>query len=555
MIILKVIKMEEKDNKDNTNTPYKQETKQVSFLNVPIDVWQVIGGYLESDDLFSMAATCKRAYKAFSRPILRKRISFPLAEPHRLTMDQRETVKAMESVNFPVKFLSADVGAGKSVTSLAYGLRNNFSRIYIVCPPNLIQMWWDTVIKFFKMDPLVFHSTNKKYKRRAILDNYENKIIITSYLLFGTFPLIDSKNSLLIVDEAHHKVEYSDNFKEKLGLSATAYSKKNVSRGLRDMCEKAGVKPEQILFRMENNVIANKLPPYEVIEPYKFKASEEVQVAVKERLKFTSEGQYDLRFVTSLTECLTHPFAADPLCLITDFKVGKKKFNLLTRFEYEILEGKFGEMMGLQEPKYENYKFNKNGLFSYELYQQYLDDKNIFRHTVEKTMKEQAEEYYQTEKRKCIKYYQLLAILQNVQKRGEKAIVIDNSVTWLPVLYRFLKDKEIESYLFTTHYDVTSRQNQLKKFKENKNAVALISSFGMLGEGHNITEANHVIFLSPTTDINKYHQAIGRAHRYPQNKTVYVYHLFVSKLEEAIYEHAHDYQSLDGRDLKSLLSQ
>lgn len=524
------------------------------ILDIPIDVWQVIGGFLESDDLFAMAATCKRAYKAFSRPILRKKISFPLKEPYRLTMDQREAIKAMESVNFPVKLLSSSVGSGKSISSIAYGLRNNFTRIYIVTPPNLIQMWWDTVVKFFDLEPAVFHSTNKKYHRNASKQQYDNKIIITSYLLFKTITLLDNEDSLLIVDEAHHTFEHENRkFKERIGLSATAYNKKEISRGLKDMCDQYGVKPEEIIFRMENTVIAKKLPPYETVPPYLFKAPKELQNVVKTHFNYTKEGAYDLRHLNTITEYLTHVYSNDPMCLISHFKVGKKKFNVGDWRNYETLRYNISKFLGLTEHELvipQHLSIDEQ----IEIIRKHDSISSENRRIVTEYIKEETENYYNAEKRKCIKYYQLLAILENVKRRGEKAIVIDNSVKWAPVVYRFLMEKDIETYLFSTDYDVTSRQNQLKKFKEKDTAVALLSSFGMLGEGHNITEANHVIFLSPNMDINKYHQAIGRAHRYPQTKTVYVYHLFVSKLEEAIYEHAHDYRRLEGRNLEDLLS-
>jgi len=76
----------------------------------------------------------------------------------------------------------------------------------------------------------------------------------------------------------------------------------------------------------------------------------------------------------------------------------------------------------------------------------------------------------------------------------------------------------------------------------------------MLGEGHNVTEANHVIFLTTMLDKNKYHQAIGRCWRYPQNKKVYVYNLFNSELDEKIYDSAFDKCDLAYIDLEESLN-
>ena len=99
-------------------------------------------------------------------------------------------------------------------------------------------------------------------------------------------------------------------------------------------------------------------------------------------------------------------------------------------------------------------------------------------------------------------------------------------------------DRGVVCYMFSTHYDVAGRQRQLEKFKNDDEAVVLLSSIAMLGEGHNVTEANHVIFLSTFLENNKYYQAIGRCHRYPQNKPVYVHYLFNSSLDQKIYEHS-----------------
>ena len=76
----------------------------------------------------------------------------------------------------------------------------------------------------------------------------------------------------------------------------------------------------------------------------------------------------------------------------------------------------------------------------------------------------------------------------------------------------------------------------------------------MLGEGHNVTEANHVIFLTVMMHQNKYYQAIGRCWRYPQKKNVYVYNLFNSELDEKIYESSLGKCNLANIDLEKALN-
>ena len=82
-----------------------------------------------------------------------------------------------------------------------------------------------------------------------------------------------------------------------------------------------------------------------------------------------------------------------------------------------------------------------------------------------------------------------------------------------------------------------------------------MSSIGMLGEGQNITEANHIIFFTQCLDAKKYYQAIGRCRRYPQKKVVNVYLLFVSLFDRKVYEHACGAANMDGLDWYDLLDQ
>ena len=116
----------------------------MNHLYVYPDIFQKIGEFLDSDDLFSMAVTCKAAYKAFRRPVLQAKISWPLLKPKRLTFDQREVIQKMEASKVPVKLVTSEVGSGKSLVSIAYALRKNYDKIFMVVPPILITMWTNT---------------------------------------------------------------------------------------------------------------------------------------------------------------------------------------------------------------------------------------------------------------------------------------------------------------------------------------------------------------------------------------------------------------------------
>ena len=515
------------------------------------DIFQKIGEFLDSDDLFSLALCCKAAYRAFRRPDIQAKISFPLLKPKRLTLDQRNVIREMEALKIPVKLICGSVGCGKSLTSLAYALRNNFDKIFLVVPPNLISMWEKTCKDFFGLTPLVLHNSNNKYRPRmeAARDSPpEEKIILFSYKIFGHYHspwLSDRTNDVCIIDEAHHSIHFYISFKEIVALSATAFRKNSLAYGITNLIKSYDVEINDIVFNLDKTVIANKLLPVHNLEGHSWKLKEDAIQYILSKVKETLEGENDLRDIKWIPEFLSHPFIKDidTLYLGGSISIGKKSlrinqgnFNLGRDIELEFKEQYKGEIVDPLAP----YFIQRQVMKPYEK-------------ALKKFREEKCADTINEMIRHNNKYRQCLSICEYIQKRKEKCIIFDVNVTYLPFLFKYLTDRGVKAYMFSTHYDVSSRQKQLEKFKSDKDAVVLISSIAMLGEGHNITEANHIISLSTFLDENKYYQAIGRCHRYPQNKPVYVHHLFNSAFDKAIYEHSLGKVNLAKMDWEKLL--
>ena len=524
----------------------------MAYLNVYPDIFQKIGEFLESDDLFSMALTCKAAYRAFRRPDIQAKISFPMLKPKRLTLDQREVIKEMEAMKIPVKLICGIMGSGKTIVSLAYALRNNFDKIFLVVPPNLISMWEKTCKEFFGLTPLVLHNSNSKYRpRMEMLRNTppEEKIILFSYKIFSHYRAIwlhnREKIDVCIIDEAHHSVQLDTNFREIVALSATAFRKNSLSYGIANLINSYNVGINDIVFNLDKTVIANKLLPVHNLEGHSWKLKEDAIQYIINKVKETLDGENDLRDIKWIPEFLSHPFIKDldNFYLGGTISIGKKSlrinqgnYNLGRDIESEFKKEYKGELVDPHAP----YFIQMQVMKPYEkAFKKFREEK------CEATINEMI--------RHNNKYRQCLAICEYIRKRGEKGIIFDVNVTYLPFLFKYLTDRGVKAYMFSTHYDVSSRQKQLEKFKSDKDAVVLISSIAMLGEGHNISEANHIISLSTFLDENKYYQAIGRCHRYPQNKPVYVHHLFNSAFDKAIYEHSLGKVNLAKMDWEKLL--
>ena len=324
----------------------------MNHLYVYPDIFQKIGEFLDSDDLFSMAVTCKAAYKAFRRPILQAKISWPLLKPKRLTYDQREVIRKMEESKIPVKLVTSLCGSGKSICAIAYALRKNYDKIFIVVPPNLITMWTGTCVDFFGIKPFVLHNSNSKYNRYneyKRVDIPEDKIFIISYKILSRayFPWMDKvDNTCYIIDEAHHGVDfYGRKCEDLIALSATAFKRDNLTYGIRQIVDRFAVDIDDITFKLDGTVIASKLPDVVHLEPHTWKASSELSSYIlnKKRVPGRKKGEdkpklNDMRDISWISEVLSHTFLRRK-----DFYVGENLIVQGKRFSIRTSPGRWYE--------------------------------------------------------------------------------------------------------------------------------------------------------------------------------------------------------------------
>jgi len=134
---------------------------------------------------------------------------------------------------------------------------------------------------------------------------------------------------------------------------------------------------------------------------------------------------------------------------------------------------------------------------------------------------------------KIPKLIALVALVKQIEAKGEKMLIFDINQHELLFLTLLLMRNKIGVSLYSSVYEPPRRANIIQSFRTNSNTV-LLGSIGMLSESHNITEANHGLFVAYPNEYEKLHQAIGRFHRFPQKKTVYIHLLAASVLDEFI---------------------
>jgi superfamily II DNA or RNA helicase len=149
----------------------------------------------------------------------------------------------------------------------------------------------------------------------------------------------------------------------------------------------------------------------------------------------------------------------------------------------------------------------------------------------------------------------LVALAWKIKQRGEKLVVFDTSETGLSLLHLVLRSNNIISYPFVTDYSPKERSNLIKKFQ--KDGDVILGSIGMLGEGQNITEANHFTFIGNPNNAEQFKQAVGRLSRFPQEKQVYLHILASCAIEEYFILNfiAGNYESVDKSEIFEFISE
>lgn len=477
------------------------------------DVLRGVMWKLHPDDIYNLSLCNRNFYKAFRKPEVQKLVCFPLVPPKMLNWDQRMALKSMEESAFPVRILLGDVGSGKTITSLAFALKGAYEKVIVVTPPALIPMWEKTCKDYFGIQPYVAHNSNPKYKRKMLEQNEapSQKVIIFSTIIFENLQnrmgWIESISKILIIDEAHRRVDFSTViFNDVIALSATVERKKVLRGGIRSLLKNAmkeimdddflyGEALEMISHKLETEAI-NEEVPQEIHVFHKEPVSQEVKETVLGQVFLGQPCISDIRKVGKL---LSHPVLLQKGNFAYKYKRGRKTFS--------VVLGGLGPTEVLPELP--------------------LPIWDVLE--------------------KSPKYKKVLQIYREIEAKGEKSILIDRDLEGLPFLAYWLYRKGVPFYLYTIDYDVSSRQKQIDKFKAHEGSCLLLSSVGMLGEGHNIPEAVHVIIFAPLFHDDKYTQVIGRCKRYPQKKQVTVHHLFCSRFDEECYRLA--YEKINHHDI------
>ncbi|KOS17465.1 Helicase ARIP4 [Escovopsis weberi] len=130
----------------------------------------------------------------------------------------------------------------------------------------------------------------------------------------------------------------------------------------------------------------------------------------------------------------------------------------------------------------------------------------------------------------------LLLILEEVRQLNEKVLVFSQSIRTLNYLENLLKMQKRLVLRLDGDTKMGVRQEMVKNFNKGQYEVYLISTRAG-GMGLNIQGANRVVIFDAKWNPVVEQQAVGRAYRIGQEKTVYVYYLLVAgSVEEVLHK-------------------
>ncbi len=139
----------------------------------------------------------------------------------------------------------------------------------------------------------------------------------------------------------------------------------------------------------------------------------------------------------------------------------------------------------------------------------------------------------------------VLMRLETAMTENHKVLVFSQFIKHLNVVRQYLKEKNIKyAYLDGS---TTDRQSQVQLFQTDHSVKLFLISLKAGGLGHNLTAADYVFILDPWWNPAIEAQAIDRAHRIGQQKTVFTYK-FIAKntVEEKILSLQRAKQQLAG---------
>lgn len=148
------------------------------------------------------------------------------------------------------------------------------------------------------------------------------------------------------------------------------------------------------------------------------------------------------------------------------------------------------------------------------------------------------------------KFREVFRMLEEVAGTGHKVLLFSDYVSFLNLIGKEMKIRGWDYAMLTG--ETQNREEVINRFSATADCHFFLISLKAGGVGLNLTEADYVFILDPWWNVAAEEQAISRAHRMGQKRSVFVYRFITEgTLEEKIQSMQKDKQSLVDAVIKS----
>jgi len=404
-------------------------------------------------------------------------------------------------------FCFNEQGTGKTAASIWAAdylmTQGVISRVLVVCPLSIMQSAWQADLFTFAVHRRVDVAYGERAKRRAIIGNNAEFVIINyDGIDIVKDEIKDGGFDLIIIDEANaYKNVKTKRFKALryattadtwvwMMTGTPAAQSPLDAYGLAKMCV-PGRAP--MLFGAYRDMVMQQLTRFKWIP--KANAEATVHRLLQPAIRYTKDQCLDLPEVTH-----TSRYAPMSPQQIKYYKALKK----------DMLIQAAGEDVSAV-----NAAANLTKLLQISGGAVYTDTGNVIEFDVSS---------------------RLNAILETIEEATHKVLVFVPFTHTIQLLDRFLTKHGITCEIINGEVSVGKRTSIFKQFQDTPNPKVLLIQPQAAAHGVTLTAANIVIWYAPVTSIESYLQANARVHRQGQKNPVTVVHIEGSPVETKLYK-------------------
>ncbi|NCC70945.1 DEAD/DEAH box helicase [bacterium] len=403
--------------------------------------------------------------------------------------------------------LADEMGLGKTIQALSILAMNKGDNHIVVCPKSLIYNWENEIKKYFpQMKVLIID--NESDKRKDCIKNAKNyDVSITSYSMlqkdYREYIENNIEYNYMILDEAH----YVKNMKT---LSAKAVR----------------VVPSKRKLLLTGTPLENNLE--ELYGTFDLVMPNYLGSMLDFRREFVSKIERNNMIALEILQSKIRPFILrrtkkEVLKELPD-KQEQIVYNEMTNKQIIIYNEVLNRVKNEVNELIEKQGFDKSRI---QVLSALLKLRQICNHPAI------LDQSFKNEEMICGKHEQFLELLEEVIDSGEKVLVFSQFTSMLDIFQNDLNSKKIN--FLRLDGSTKNRQEVVDQFNEDEKVKVFLISLKAGGVGLNLTAASAVFLYDPWWNPMAEQQAIDRAHRIGQKKTVNIYK-FITKnsIEEKI---------------------